>query len=681
MAEPYPYTPVIRLPRSKSNTTRSNYAETYQYNGNGDSATYFVSDTLFLENFPGSKLNEMDIRELLKNCQPVEIQLRDRGDSFLRFAEPKLVYNGFTFTNGGKLQFRIYHDKQYEPEPQGTILHVRNLPLHMDNNALYDLFRPFGPLSLCKTIVEGGSFRGTALICYFYLEDSEEAQKNLNGTLMDGKTLNISTFMPDKTRSPNDHGKNNEKTEGSYVDYMNLYVKNLDPGITNTDLFNLFRKFGRIVSARVMSNPTTGQSKGYGFVSYGRAEEAGAALQEMNGAVVGSKQLIVAYHEPKKPRQEKQQPLASPAPYSIPAPVPSPQPTEFSTTPGTPYFTQHPHEMHNNSRSRSSQTNTDASIPDSAIGLGIENVDQIAISIKDLSIGQKQHPVHRKASAVEAHYHQTRLSPQFSSSPVSTGPSLASLASGLSIQPPPASVQQKIERPTLRRKGSLESVSSIMTESSAVIQRQKMMEAVMRCGDYGNIVDDVVDMLLTLKRKERSLCLFNQDFLKEKIRLAMEALDAFNDVADEDAGENEYAELPRAPMTASLASSAQTTTHMTPSIPAATVNAAPMMTLPPRENRAIPIVRPPAPQEQTTLSEQEQEIEMLLASIENKPVHEKKQLLGDRLFPLVKATGTKQAPKVTIRLLDTIDLRELAHIMYDKDELKERVQTAFAALK
>lgn len=89
---------------------------------------------------------------------------------------------------------------------------------------------------------------------------------------------------------------------------MNLYIKNLEPHINNDALFQLFKKFGRIVSARVMSNPATGQSKGYGFVSYDKAEEAAAALQEMNGKVPphGVKPLIVAYHEPKKPRQEKQ---------------------------------------------------------------------------------------------------------------------------------------------------------------------------------------------------------------------------------------------------------------------------------------------------------------------------------------------------------------------------------------
>lgn len=129
----------------------------------------------------------------------------------------------------------------------------------------------------------------------------------------------------------------------------------------------------------------------------------------------------------------------------------------------------------------------------------------------------------------------------------STGPSLASLASGihrpnlLPYQQPPVQQQPDVIRSnnhnsngrTLRRKGSLESISSVMTESSASVQRQRLTEAVMRCGDYSKNVNDIVDMLLTLKRKERSLCLFNQDFLRDKIQLAIDALETFDDDEEE----------------------------------------------------------------------------------------------------------------------------------------------------
>jgi hypothetical protein len=141
-----------------------------------------------------------------------------------------------------------------------------------------------------------------------------------------------------------------------------------------------------------------------------------------------------------------------------------------------------------------------------------------------------------------------KLSPQFSSSPMSgtsgTGKSLASLASGFSIQQPPIHLQQQQQqqqrgaRPTLRRRGSLESV---MTESSANLQRIKLEAAVKNCGDYGRATMDIVDMLLTLKRKERSLCLFNPDFLKEKVQLALDALNTCDEEDDSDQDEDHEA--------------------------------------------------------------------------------------------------------------------------------------------
>ncbi|KAI8874622.1 hypothetical protein K501DRAFT_101366 [Backusella circina FSU 941] len=77
-----------------------------------------------------------------------------------------------------------------------------------------------------------------------------------------------------------------------------------------------------------------------------------------------------------------------------------------------------------------------------------------------------------------------------------------------------------------------------MTESSANLQRIKLEAAVKNCGDYGRSTTDIVDMLLTLKRKERSLCLFNPDFLKEKVQLALDALNTCEE-EEEDSDEDE----------------------------------------------------------------------------------------------------------------------------------------------
>lgn len=83
-------------------------------------------------------------------------------------------------------------------------------------------------------------------------------------------------------------------------------------------------------------------------------------------------------------------------------------------------------------------------------------------------------------------------------------------------------------------------MESVMTETSAQMQRMKMTEAVKRVGAFGSQLDNVVDMLLTLKRKERSLCLFNQEFLKDKIQAAVEALEVFDEEEDEEENDEDF---------------------------------------------------------------------------------------------------------------------------------------------
>ncbi|EIE78956.1 hypothetical protein RO3G_03661 [Rhizopus delemar RA 99-880] len=88
------------------------------------------------------------------------------------------------------------------------------------------------------------------------------------------------------------------------VDYTNLYIKNLDRDITSKILFELFRSFGEIISARVMKDTQTGLSKGYGFVSFRQMEDAYEALMEMNGSRLRTKHISVSFHEQKKTAQE-----------------------------------------------------------------------------------------------------------------------------------------------------------------------------------------------------------------------------------------------------------------------------------------------------------------------------------------------------------------------------------------
>ena len=62
-----------------------------------------------------------------------------------------------------------------------------------------------------------------------------------------------------------------------------LYVGNLSYHCSDVDLFDAFSPFGEVGSARVVLDRETGRSKGFGFVEMTNDEEAGQAIDQMNG--------------------------------------------------------------------------------------------------------------------------------------------------------------------------------------------------------------------------------------------------------------------------------------------------------------------------------------------------------------------------------------------------------------
>ncbi len=81
-----------------------------------------------------------------------------------------------------------------------------------------------------------------------------------------------------------------------------LYVGNLPYSVRDSDLEQSFGQFGSVSSAKVMMERDTGRSKGFGFVEMGSDAEAVAAIEGMNGAPLGGRNLVVNEARPMEPR-------------------------------------------------------------------------------------------------------------------------------------------------------------------------------------------------------------------------------------------------------------------------------------------------------------------------------------------------------------------------------------------
>jgi RNA recognition motif-containing protein len=81
-----------------------------------------------------------------------------------------------------------------------------------------------------------------------------------------------------------------------------LYVGNLSFQTTSDELRDHFAQAGNVESASVVEDRMTGRSRGFGFVEMASAEEAAAAIEQLNGKEFGGRNLTVNEARPRTDR-------------------------------------------------------------------------------------------------------------------------------------------------------------------------------------------------------------------------------------------------------------------------------------------------------------------------------------------------------------------------------------------
>jgi RNA recognition motif-containing protein len=81
---------------------------------------------------------------------------------------------------------------------------------------------------------------------------------------------------------------------------VNIYVGNLPYSIGEDDLQGIFGEYGEIESVKIITDKYSGRSKGFGFVVMDNDEEAKAAIENLNGKTVDSREITVNEARPRK---------------------------------------------------------------------------------------------------------------------------------------------------------------------------------------------------------------------------------------------------------------------------------------------------------------------------------------------------------------------------------------------
>lgn len=71
----------------------------------------------------------------------------------------------------------------------------------------------------------------------------------------------------------------------------NILVGNLSPDATEQDIRSMFEKYGAVERSKIMIDPKTDQSRGFGFVEMTDDREAENAIAVMNGEVQNGRVL------------------------------------------------------------------------------------------------------------------------------------------------------------------------------------------------------------------------------------------------------------------------------------------------------------------------------------------------------------------------------------------------------
>ncbi|MDH0666166.1 RNA recognition motif domain-containing protein [Acinetobacter junii] len=63
---------------------------------------------------------------------------------------------------------------------------------------------------------------------------------------------------------------------------MKILVRNLDRSVTDAEVLELFKQYGKVESCVVVKDEATGKSKGFGFVEMPNPREAIKAVKGLN---------------------------------------------------------------------------------------------------------------------------------------------------------------------------------------------------------------------------------------------------------------------------------------------------------------------------------------------------------------------------------------------------------------
>uniref|UniRef100_A0A8C9WY02 Polyadenylate-binding protein n=1 Tax=Sander lucioperca TaxID=283035 RepID=A0A8C9WY02_SANLU len=227
------------------------------------------------------------------------ITRRSLGYAYVNFQQPADAERALDTMNFDVIKGRPVRIMWSQRDPSlrksgvGNIF-IKNLDKSIDNKALYDTFSAFGNILSCKVVCDENGSKGYGFVHFETQEAAERAIEKMNGMLLNDRKVFVGRFKSRKEREAELGARAKE--------FTNVYVKNFGEDMDDEKLREVFSKYGNSMSIRVMIDDS-GKSRGFGFVSFERHEDAQKAVDEMNGKEFNGKLIYVGRAQKKVERQ------------------------------------------------------------------------------------------------------------------------------------------------------------------------------------------------------------------------------------------------------------------------------------------------------------------------------------------------------------------------------------------
>ncbi|KZV41338.1 Poly(A) binding protein 7 [Dorcoceras hygrometricum] len=169
-------------------------------------------------------------------------------------------------------------------EAKSTNLYIKNLDTDVPEDVIKDKFSEYGKIvSFVVSKDESGASKGFGFANFQNPDDAKCALEALNGSQLGSKVIYIAWAQKKSERAEMLRRQFEERRKEQIMRYQasNVYVKNIDDGVSDDELREHFSLCGTITSAKLMRDDK-GLSKGFGFVCFSTPEEANKAVNSFH---------------------------------------------------------------------------------------------------------------------------------------------------------------------------------------------------------------------------------------------------------------------------------------------------------------------------------------------------------------------------------------------------------------